>query len=243
MHRTDKKPITLLAVDDSPQVLRMLTFALETEAVRLLTAESGEEALDLLAEVGLPDLATVDLTMPGGMDGFEFCKRLHRWSDVPVIMLTGVDEQGTVVRAIEQHAEDYVTKPFIPEVLEARINRVLDRVGTFPYPTAMPIRVDGCLRVDFPGRTVYLGEERNSLTPTESRLLYILMRATVETVPSDFLLRRMWPREVVYEDRLHVYVHRLREKLHRPEDEHEYIQSERGVGYRFQPRPAGGETA
>lgn len=239
MHSTDQDRITVLAVDDSPQVLQMLTIALETETLGLLTAESGEDALTLIAEVGLPDLATVDLNMPGGMDGFEFCKRLHNWSDVPVIMLTGVDEEETVVRAIEQYAEDYVTKPFIPDVLAARIRRVLERVGRFPYPTAMPVPVDGYLRVDFPGREVYLDEQCNSLTPTETRLLYILMRTPGETMPSDFLLRRMWPREIVYEDRLHVYVHRLREKLRREGDDHEYIQSERGVGYRFQPRPDG----
>lgn len=236
MHNTDKDPITVLAVDDSPQVLQVLSIALETDSLTLITAESGEDALALIAEMGLPDLATVDLNMPGGMNGFEFCKRLHRWSDVPVIMLTGVDEEETVVRAIEQYAEDYVTKPFIPDVLAARIHRVLERVGRFPFPTMMPVPVDACLRVDFPGREVYLREHCNSLTPTEARLLYILMRATEETIPSDFLLRRMWPREVVYEDRLHVYIHRLREKLRWEGDDHEYIQSERGVGYRFQPR-------
>lgn len=236
MHNTNNNLITILAVDDSLQVLQVLEAALEKGTLKLLTADSGEAALKLITQVGLPDLATVDLNMPGGMDGFEFCHHLHRWSDVPVIMLTGVDEEDTVVRAIEQHAEDYVTKPFVPDVLEARIRRVLDRVGRFPYPTALPIPVDEHLSVNFPAREVYVGDTCNSLTPTESRLLYILMRSTEETIPSDFLLRRMWPREIVYEDRLHVYVHRLREKLHEEGDAHEYVQSERGVGYRFQPR-------
>lgn len=236
MDQTDNRPITVLAVDDSPQVLQVLEIALETQALDLLTARSGEAALELIGEVGLPELATVDVNMPGGMDGFEFCQSLHRWSDVPVIMLTGIDEEDTVVHAIQQYAEDYVTKPFVPNVLVARIRRVLERVGRFPYPMSMPIKVDHCLKVNFPERDVWIGESRRSLTPTESRLLHILMRSSGETIPSDFLLRRMWPREMVYEDRLHVYVHRLREKLNLDGDEHEYIVSERGVGYRFQPR-------
>lgn len=238
MDEINNNPITILAVDDSPQVLQMLEVALATESMKLMTADSGEAALALLGQAGLPQLATVDLNMPGGMDGFEFCRRLQRWSDVPVIMLTGIDEEETVVRAIQQYAEDYVTKPFLPDVLAARIRRVVERVGRFPYPAEVPVQVDDVLRVDFPAREVHVGDICRSLTPTESRLLYILMRAAGETIPSDYLLRRMWPRELVFEDRLHVYVHRLREKLRSEDDDYEYVQSVRGVGYSFQPRTA-----
>jgi DNA-binding response OmpR family regulator len=113
---------------------------------------------------------------------------------------------------------------------------VLDRVGHFPFAVATPLVVDPYLSVDFPARTLLRKSAEVSLTPTEYLLLYILMRSCGETVETEFLLRRMWPRELTFEDRLHVYVHRLRRKLKEVSKQHEYVISERGVGYRFEPR-------
>lgn len=238
--RTDDsegQPISILVVDDSVEALEILRRTLERGGYRVWTAISGEEALKRVADLGLPQLAIVDLHMPPGMDGFELCERLNQFSDLPVIMLTAIDEADTVVRAIQQFAEDYVIKPFSPSELVARIKRVLDRVGHFPFSATAPLQVDPKLSIDFPGRKLIKEGETSSLTPTEARLLYILMRHSGETVETEFLLRRMWPREITYEDRLHVYVHRLRNKLKEVEGNHQYVISERGVGYRFQPRP------
>lgn len=228
-------PPAVLVVDDSAEALQIVRHTLEESAFIPVPASSGEEALDEVAGKGLPHLAVVDLKMPPGMDGFEFCDELYQFSDVPVIMLTGVDESETVVQALQQYAEDYVLKPFNPDELVARVRRVLARVGRFPYRMVVPIVVDDCLSINFPGREVILEERTTSLTPTEARLLYILMRTPGKTVTSDFLLRRMWPMEHAYEDRLHVYIHRLRGKLRPAQREHQYVVSERGVGYRFQP--------
>lgn len=226
----------VLVVDDSPETLQIVRQTLQKADFRVRTAISGEQALKLISRAGLPHLAIVDINMPPGMTGFEFAEQLYQFCDLPVIMLTAVDEVSTVVRAIQQVAEDYVVKPFNPGELIARVRRVLERVGKFPFAASAPVTVDEYLSIDFAARRVLVGEDTCSLTPTEARLLYILMRSTGETVDSDFLLRRMWPRERTQEDRLHVYVHRLRHKLNAPGEEHQYVISERGIGYRFQPR-------
>lgn len=230
-------PLSILVVDDSIEALEILRQTLSKAGYCVWTAISGEEALDIIASDGLPQLAIVDLHMPPGMDGFELCERFGQFSDLPVIMLTAVDEADTVVRAIQQYAEDYVVKPFSPSELAARIKRVLERVGTFPYESSSPLHVDHWLSIDFSAREMAVDGGTTSLTPTEARLLYILMRHSGQTVETEFLLRRMWPREITYEDRLHVYIHRLRNKLKVLDDSHQYVISERGVGYRFQPRP------
>lgn len=235
MDENTDAPPAVLVVDDSMEALQIVQHTLEESEFLPVAASSGEEAIEKVAENGLPHLAVVDLKMPPGMNGFEFCDHLFQFSDVPVIMLTGVDESETVVQALQKYAEDYVLKPFNPDELVARVHRVLARVGKFPYRMVVPIVVDDCLRVDFPAREVKIEEHTALLTPTEARLLYILMRTPGKTATSEFLLRRMWPREHAYEDRLHVYIHRLRSKLQSGQWEHQYVVSERGVGYRFQP--------
>lgn len=231
--------ISVLAVDDSPETLLIVEHALRRHGFQVKSAASAESALALLEREGLPHLAVVDLHMPPGMNGFGFCEQLGRFSDVPVIMLTAVHEESTVVRAIRQYAEDYMIKPFNPGELAARVGRVLRRVGQFPFAMTAPVPVDENLIVNFATREVWINGKKQGLTPTEARLLYILMRTPGETVNSDFLLRRMWPLEHSDDDRLHVYVHRLRTKLKGADIGHRYVVSERGVGYRFQPHDRG----
>jgi DNA-binding response OmpR family regulator len=110
---------------------------------------------------------------------------------------------------------------------------VLRRLGDFAYTLAPVTFVDPYLQVNFSECQAVVAGEPISLTPTETKLLYILMRNSGQIVTADFLLRRLWPRELAYEDRLRVYVHRLRKKIE-PAETHQYIISERGVGYRFQ---------
>ncbi len=147
-------------------------------------------------------------------------------------MLTGVEKEETVVQVIELYAEDYVTKPFSPNELVARVRRVLRRLGDFTYTLAPLTVVDDNLQVNFSECNAFVGGEQVSLTPTETKLLYILMRNSGQIVTADFLLRRLWPREIAFEDRLRVYVHRLRKKIE-PDSDRQYIISERGIGYRF----------
>ncbi len=230
---------TILAVDDDPFNLRIVKHAMEQADFKVMTATSGEEALTLIKRQGLPHLAVVDIHMPPGMSGFEFCRSIHQFSDLPVIMLTAVGEESTVVEGLEKHAEDYIIKPFVPGELIARVNRVLRRIGDFAYTLEPITRVDERLSVDFPSRQAIVEEKQVSLTPTETKLLYILMRNAGRTVTTDFILRRLWPLEPAYEDRLHVHMHRLRRKIEDKvnKERPRYIVSGRGLGYRFQATP------
>lgn len=225
----------ILAVDDNPYTLRIVEVALSKAGFEVQTASSGQDALNLIQRSGIPHLAIVDLNMPG-MDGFQFCKSVHTFCDMPIVMLTAVNEEETVIRGIEEFAEDYIVKPFSPGELVARVRRVLRRIGTFAYTLDPIVEVDDHLQIDFPSRKAIVSGEKVSLTPTESKLLYLLMRSAGRVVTTDFLLRRLWPLEEAYEDRLHVHVHRLRRKVEKNHKSPEYVVSERGTGYTFPAR-------
>jgi DNA-binding response OmpR family regulator len=212
--------------------VRLVRDKLDRAGFEVWTAANGQEAVDVIAQRGLPHLAVVDVMMPG-MDGFEFCQRTQRFADLPVIMLTAVDEEETVIQGIEHYAEDYVTKPFSPRELVARVQRVLRRIGDFAYALDAVTRVDDHLAVDFAHQQAIVDGDAVSLTPTETKLLFILMRNAGRTVTTDFLLRRLWPLEEVYEDVLRVHVHRLRQKIEPVSSQPRYLVTERGLGYRF----------
>lgn len=223
----------ILVVDDSRVILLTVRKVLQDAGYVVSTAQSGEEALDLIRKTGLPHLAMVDLNMPGGMDGFQFCDALHEFSDVPVIMLSAVDEEATVVTGLERHAEDYIAKPFRSSELAARVRRVLNRMGDFAYTLDPVIRIDDHLAVNLPERQALVDGEPVLLTPTETKLLYILLKHAGRVVRTDFLLRRIWPLEEAFDDRLHAHVYRLRKKIERDPKEPVYVQSVWGTGYQF----------
>jgi DNA-binding response OmpR family regulator len=226
---------TILAVDDNTYTLRIVQHALEQANFHVVTAVSAQEALQIINRRGLPHLAIVDYHMPGGMSGFELCHEVHQFSDLPVVMLTAVSDEDTVIEGLEKHAEDYVVKPFSPDVLVARVKRVLRRMGDFAYTLESRTVVDDRLEIDFPNRQALIEGEEVRLTPTETKLLYILMRNAGRTVTTDFIIRRLWPLEPAYEDRLHVHMHRLRSKIEDKKNKSRprYISSERGTGYIF----------
>ena len=222
----------ILVVDDDPSIVRLVSSKLDLSGYRVMTAFSGQEALDRISQDGLPHLAIVDINMPQ-MDGFEFCKIVQQFADLPVILLTAVDQEEVVIQGIEHFAEDYVTKPFSPRELMARVGRVLRRMGDFAYTLDPVIRVDKRLSVDFVHQQVILDGEIVTLTPTETKILFILMRNAGRTVTNDFLLRRIWPLDEIFEDTLRLHIHRLRQKIESKEGETKYVGTERGIGYRF----------
>jgi DNA-binding response OmpR family regulator len=228
---------TVLVVDDNMYTLEIVQHALERADFQAMLAHSGEKGLEMILQQGLPQLAVVDLNMPPGMSGFDFCRAVHQFSDLPVIMLTAIDEESTVLEGLEEHAEDYITKPFNPNELVARIRRVLRRIGVFIYSSSPITQVDSRLSINFPRRQAVIDGEQISLTPIETKLLYILMRRSEKIVPTEFIIRRIWPEELVYEDRLHVHMHRLRSKIDKQANS-QYIVSHRGQGYAFQPEQA-----
>jgi DNA-binding response OmpR family regulator len=222
----------ILIVDDDPAILRLVRIVMEYAGYDVLTAASGVEALEVIGRSGMPHLAVVDINMPF-MNGFDFCEAVQQFSDLPVIMLSAQDEEETIIRSISYYAEDYVTKPFSPRELVARVERVLRRIGDFGYALDVTTQVDDRLTVDFVHQRALVAGRAVSLTPTETKLLYLLMRNAGRVVTADFLLRRLWPMEEVFEDTLRVHVHRLRQKIEPQPSRPRYILTERGIGYSF----------
>lgn len=222
----------ILAVDDNSFTLRIVQHTLEQAGFQVATAVSGKDALNNINRHGIPHLAVVDLHMPI-MGGFEFCRQVREFSDLPIIMLTAVNNEETIIEGLEQYAEDYIIKPFNPSELVARVNRVLRRMGDYAYTLDSTTQIDDRLIINFPNREVIIDGIPTSLTPTESKLLYILVRNAGRIVTTDFLLNRIWPLQDAQEDRLHVHIHRLRRKIELIPNEPSYIIAERGTGYRF----------
>jgi DNA-binding response OmpR family regulator len=237
MEPTQDQTHRILVVDDDPFTLSIVEHLLGKAGYRVLTASSGQEALDLMSRHGLPTLAIVDINMPG-MNGLEFCRIVQEYSDLPIIMLTAVNEEETIIQAIERHAEDYIRKPFSPGELLARVRRLLRRIGDFAYTVAPITRIDDRLQVDFANRLAYVEGEAIPLTPIETKLLYILLRNSGRTVMADFLIQRLWPFDEAFKDRLRVHIYRLRQKIERAPGDPQYVVSDRGSGYTL-PNPTG----
>jgi len=222
----------ILVVDDSPYIVQAVEHTLRPAGFEVRTALSGEDALTNIKRYGLPHLALVDLNMPG-IDGFQLCEAIHEFSDLPVIMLTAIDDEATVVHGLDNFAEDYIVKPFRAAELVARVKRVLRRMGDFAYRLDPIVHIDDDLQVDFPNRQAVVRQETIPLTPTETKLLYILIRNAGRTVTNNFLLRRVWPEDDAFEDRLHTHIYRLRRKIEKSTKEPYYILSDWGTGYIF----------
>lgn len=218
---------TLLVVDDDRVLQSVLARRLRREGFVVETAASGPEALERLAE-GWPALVIVDLMMPG-MDGFELSRRIKAIADLPIIVLSAVDSSEAKVGALERYAEDYVTKPFDPDELVARVQRVLRRASD----QRADLRV-GDLEIDFVRRQVTGPAGPQALTRTETRLLSVLGAALDRVVPTDRLLERVWSESDAAEPSyVWVTVRRLRRKLEADPDRPRYLLTERGVGYQL----------
>ncbi len=235
--QTDQHTVhAVLVVDDDPDIREVVRLALDAEGFDVALAESGDAALAWIESNGLPHLVIIDIRMPG-MDGLELGRRILRASDVPLIMLTAVDDERTILEALEHLAEDYLIKPFKPRELAVRVKRVLRRMSDFTYARAPIVEIDEYLSLDLVGRKALVGGESVPLTPTETKLLHILIRSAPRTVTVDFLLRRLWPLEEVYEDTLRVHMHRLRRKIEPKPTKPRYLVTQRGVGYSFAAAP------
>ncbi|MEL7061239.1 MAG: response regulator transcription factor [Acidobacteriota bacterium] len=226
----------ILVVDDDHDICSTVQLTLELDGFEVVVAHSAEEAEAKIARHGLPHLAVVDIYMPG-TTGIDLCRKIQKYADLPVIMLTAVDDEATVVQVIDEIAEDYVTKPFRPPELAARVKRVIRRIGDFAFRLAPKTVIDDHLSIDFAAKEVEVDERRVSLTPIETKLLHILISSARRTVRTDYLLGRIWPLDEVYEDTLRVHVHRLRQKIEPEPSSPRYLITQRGAGYSFLPAP------
>jgi two-component system KDP operon response regulator KdpE len=224
----------ILVVDDEPDVVESvrLGFTLQWRDVDVVGAGEGEAALDIV-EREHPDIVLLDVGLPG-MDGFEVLRQIRAFSDVPVLMLTARDDAMDKVKGLELGADDYVTKPFNHLELMARVKAVLRRLEMPAPASRAPSFKAGDLEVDFAKQEARLQGARLDLTPTEYKLLYHLVRNAGHTLEHGTLLAKVWGREYVDEvDYIRVYIRRLRDKLGDSPDAPRYIQTERGLGYRF----------
>jgi DNA-binding response OmpR family regulator len=234
------EPTDILIADDDSDARHTLAAQLRGDGYAVRTAADGRAALQE-AERRLPHLAIVDLLAPVG-EGFELAGRLRRLGDVPVILLTALDDEETKVRGLEEVAQDYVTKPFSYRELRARIRRVLQRVRAGDDPRPAPLALGGGVDVDFARRRVLRpGMPPVRLSPTEARLLQLLAEQRGELLEHGVLLRRGWPDGRGTVQALWEYVRRLRHKLGDDPRAPVHLQSVRGLGYRLRvpaPPPA-----
>ena len=223
----------ILVVDDDAYILRLVRQALEAEGFEVSTAVTGQQALSKITRE-LPNLAIVDLNLPD-INGFEVCRRIQQYAIIPVIMLTGVDNEETIVDGLDRYAEDYIVKPFSSRELAARVRRVLRRFGEVQITTtSAEVVVDDDLQINFGQHWADVRGTRQELTPTESKLLHMLVRHAGQVQTTETIIARVWnPEEDVYVEGLRVHIRRLREKLEVTPSRPVYIMTERGLGYRF----------
>jgi two-component system, OmpR family, KDP operon response regulator KdpE len=218
----------VLVCDDEQQILRALRVILRDAGFEALPASTAEQALDLAA-VHRPDAAIIDLVLPDG-DGVEVCRRLREWSDMPIIVLSAVGDEDAKVRALAAGADDYVTKPFGPRELIARLHANLRRVA--PEPEETVITAAG-LEVDLARRWVKVGGEEIHLTPTEFDLLRLLVRNRGRLMTHRDLLVSVWGSGYADDTQvLRAHIANLRRKIE-PTGGPQYIRTDPGVGYRF----------
>ncbi len=219
----------ILVCDDDPQILRALRLVLHGAGYEVTTAATGEEALDRAALTG-PHAAIIDLMLPD-RPGLEVCGELRAWSEMPIIVLSAVDEEESKIAALGAGADDYVTKPFGPGELVARLQAVLRRAGRAEIEPRIEV---GGLVVDIAAHTVTLDSAEVHLTPLEFSLLRTLAVNRGLLMTHRTLLSEVWGPE--YADAtplLRTHIANLRRKLADGQGGRHFIRTDSGVGYRF----------
>ena len=223
----------ILVVDDDEKIVKFLRFNLTGEGWHVLTARDGAEALQIV-EKDPPDLILLDIMLPK-VDGFEVCRQLRQWSQVPIIGLSARGDTADKVKCLDLGADDYITKPFGMGELIARVKAVLRRNKIDDATPTKPCFKCGNLEVDFVTRRVTLAGNEVKLTPTEFKLLRELVLSAGQALGYRYLLGRIWGPEYKTErEYLHVYIGHLRAKIEPCPRNPTYIVSVPGVGYRFQ---------
>jgi two-component system, OmpR family, KDP operon response regulator KdpE len=226
--------LKILVVDDELQIRKQLKIGLNGYGYDVLTASNGQDALILVAQQQ-PDMIILDISLGSEPDGTEVCRRLREWSKTPVIMLSVHDEEKTKVIALNAGADDYLTKPFGMEELNARIQAVRRRVVVEPRTNPKAeIRV-GDLYMNLVNRTVEVEGEAVHLTPKEYELLRLLATHPGRVMTHRAILNAVWGAEYGEMDHyVRVFVNQIRKKLREnPARNIRYILNEPGIGYRF----------
>lgn len=228
---------TILVIDDDPSINRFLQDTLEGEGWKTHSVFNGEEAIKLIRE-SLPDLVILDIGLPG-IDGFEVCRHITGTSSVPVVMLSARGDMNDKVRCLDMGAEDFITKPFQPRELIARVKGILRRHNRErPVPSPSPL-LTGNLEIDFEARRVRVKGKDAKLTRTEYCLLEELVLNAGKTLPHGKLLTNIWgPEYASDKDYLQVHISHLRSKIEPDSENPVYIVTVPGIGYRFETVPS-----
>lgn len=221
----------ILVIEDEPDILEVIQYNLEREGCKVLVCRDGEQGLSRM-RTDDPDLVILDLMLPG-MDGVELCRRAKAdpvTRAIPILMVTAKSEESDVVLGLGLGAEDYLSKPFSPRELIARVKVVLRRGPAKAESTSERV-VRGALTVDLARHEARVGDQLVTLTPTEMRLLHFLASHPGRVFPRAHLLSRVIGEDAIVTDRnIDVHVRSLRQKLG---DHQGLIETVRGVGYRF----------
>ena len=229
---------TVLVVDDETAIRDMLRMALEIADFRCIEADSIHDAFTLVVDER-PDLVLLDWMLPGG-SGLELLRRLKRGEntrEIPVIMLTAKTAEDNVIQGLDIGADDYITKPFAPRELIARVRALLRRSGTGLANERMQV---GNLVLEGESRRVMIGEQPVEMGPTEFKLLHFFMSHPERAYTRSQMLDQVWGANVYVEERtIDVHIRRLRKALQAPGGDYSgLIQTVRGTGYRFSSRGA-----
>jgi two-component system, OmpR family, KDP operon response regulator KdpE len=224
----------VLVIEDEARIRRVVMDALQDDATRVLEASSGNDGL-AVAVAERPDLIVLDLGLPD-MDGIEVCRRLRAWTTAPILVLSARHSESEKTELLDAGADDYVTKPFGPAELRARVRAQLRRARMPKVPGGDEPLVLGNLVIDVARRTVTRDGNTVHLTPTEWGLLVALVKSAGKTITHQQLFRAVWGS--AYGDAqqyLRVYVAHLRRKIEPDPYAPKHIVTEPGVGYRFEP--------
>jgi DNA-binding response OmpR family regulator len=235
--RTDQRregkmdPVARIVVaEDDSNIASLIVSYLEREGYEVAVAHDGIRALEL-AERLHPDLVVLDLMLPE-LDGWEVCKRLRQTTDTPILMLTARGEEHDRILGFALGADDYVVKPFSPGELVLRVKAILRRAAS-ASPPHDPVLKRGGLLLDPERHRVVLGDRPIALTETEFRLLQLLMSRPGRVFSRGALLEQIKPSQVVVDRTIDVHIGNLRSKLGNASERQRFIETVRGVGYRF----------
>ncbi len=221
----------ILVIDDEPQIQRAIRTILTEKGFQVSTASRGEEGLTLAA-AREPDIVILDLGLPD-IDGIEVTRRLREWTQCPILILSVRDSERDKVAALDQGADDYLTKPFGIEELLARV-RVALRHSSSRQGAQSKLVKAGDLSIDLAWHLVKRGEEEIKLTGTEYKLLAYLAANHGRVLTHQSILTHVWgPADADHTEYLRVYMRQLRKKLEADPEQPQYILTEPGIGYRF----------
>lgn len=217
---------TILLAEDEPTILRLIKTYFEHDGYTVFTATNGEEAIQIFKQSKI-DLVCLDVMMPK-MDGFEVTKIIRASSDVPIIIMTALQDEEDILKGYSLHIDDYITKPFNPKVLLAKINNLILRVDK---QSSLKIEYKiGDLAFDFINNEVKLLDKKLELTKTEFNMLAFLAKNNNKVCSRELLLDEVWGVDVYVDDRIvDAYIKKIRKQI----APHKYIKTIFGVGYCF----------